>query len=364
MKIRNIVGVLEDMAPKALQESYDNSGLSVGDPNTPASGVLCTLDVTEEVIEEAIEKKLNLIISHHPVIFQGIKSLTGSNAVENIVIKAIKNDIALYAAHTNFDNISSGVNSVICNKIGLRNCKILSPAKEKLVKLTTFVPEGSLNEVRNAIFEAGAGSIGNYDYCSYNIDGYGTFRGNQGTTPYVGSQGELHTEPETRIETILPEYLQSKVVQELIKAHPYEEVAFDLYPLNNRFENVGAGMVGELEHEISVEKLLTHLKETFKAEGIRYAGNNHTKIKRIAVCGGSGSFLIGDAIRNKADAFITGDLKYHQFLDHHNQLLIIDIGHFESEQYTKVLFYELLKKKFPKFAVHLSEVKTNPIKYF
>jgi dinuclear metal center YbgI/SA1388 family protein len=364
MIIKEVISILEGLSPIALQEGYDNSGLSVGNKEQEVSGILCTLDVTMEVLEEAIQKKANLIVSHHPVIFQGLKSLTGKNNVEKIVIKAIQNNIALYAGHTNFDNAFNGVNKVICNKIGLSKLKILSPLKDKLVKLVTFVPVDNAEKVRQAIFDAGAGVIGNYDSCSYNTKGEGTFRGNENTNPFVGEQSKLHKETEVRIETILPSYLQNKVITALILAHPYEEVAYDLYPLNNSYNSVGAGMIGELPDSISANKLLQLLQTEFKAKGIRFAGDDSKKIKRIAVCGGSGSFLINDAIRNKADVFITGDIKYHQFFDNHNELLIIDIGHFESEQFTKELFYEVLTKNLPKFAVHLSEIKTNPIKYF
>ncbi len=364
MIIKEVISILEGLSPIALQEGYDNSGLSVGNKEQEVSGILCTLDVTMEVLEEAIQKKANLIVSHHPVIFQGLKSLTGKNNVEKIVIKAIQNNIALYAGHTNFDNTYNGVNKVICNKIGLSKLKILSPLKDKLVKLVTFVPVDNAEKVRQAIFDAGAGVIGNYDSCSYNTKGEGTFRGNENTNPFVGEQGKLHKETEVRIETILPSYLQNKVIAALFLAHPYEEVAYDLYPLNNSYNSVGAGMIGELPDSISANKLLQLLQTEFKAKGIRFAGDDSKKIKRIAVCGGSGSFLINDAIRNKAEVFITGDIKYHQFFDNHNKLLIIDIGHFESEQFTKELFYEVLTKNLPKFAVHLSEIKTNPIKYF
>lgn len=364
MKIGEVLSVLNKFFPLALQEGYDNSGLSVGDTSQEATGVLCTLDVNDEVLNEAIRLKANLIVSHHPVIFSGLKSLTGKNKVEKIVIKAIQNNIALYAGHTNFDNVNNGVNQVICQKIGLQNSTILSPLKEKLEKLVTFVPIEHADKVREAIFKAGAGVIGKYDSCSYNLNGVGTFRGDEETSPYVGEKGKIHKEPETRIETILPTWLQSKVVNALIKAHPYEEVAYDLYSLNNSFDTVGAGMIGELEAAMPANTLFQLLKRQFNAEGIRYSGDETKKIKRIAVCGGSGSFLINDAIRQKADAFITGDVKYHQFFDNTNNLLIIDIGHFESEQFTKELFYEVLTENFPKFAVHLSEVKTNPIKYF
>lgn len=364
MKIIEIIKILESFAPRSLQESYDNSGLSIGDPNMVATGVLCTIDITHGVVDEAISKKANLIISHHPLIFQGLRSLTGSNDIEEIVIKAIKNDIAIYSGHTNFDNVHTGVNRKICNVLGLQDCKILNPLENHLVKLVTFVPEDHADKVRKAIFGSGAGNIGNYDSCSYNIEGEGSFRGNDDSNPFVGDKGHVHFEKEIRIETILPQYMKAKVLNALISAHPYEEVAYDLYPLINQDPFAGAGMIGNLPDFLELDTLLLQLKEKFNAHGIRYAGNEKNKIKRIAVCGGSGSFLIKNALNQSADVFITGDIKYHQFFDAGNNMTIIDIGHFESEQFTKDIFYELLTKKIPKFAVHLSEVKTNPVNYY
>lgn len=364
MKISEIIKILNSFAPKDLQESYDNSGLSIGNQNLEASGALCTIDVTHEVIDEAIEKKTNLIVSHHPLIFQGLKSITGRNYIEEIVIRAIKNDIAIYSGHTNFDNINTGVNRKICDVIGLQNCKILKPLENNLVKLVTFVPENHANKVRDAIFDSGAGNIGNYDCCSYNLKGEGSFRGNDETKPFIGEKGSVHFEQEIRIETILPNYLKAKVLKALISAHPYEEVAYDFYPLSNDNPQAGAGMIGSISDPVDLEELLMNLKEKFSADGIRYAGNKKYKISKIAVCGGSGSFLIKNAINEGADVFITGDVKYHQFSEVGNDLTIIDIGHYESEQFTKDIFYELLTKKIPKFAVHLSEVKTNPVNYY
>lgn len=364
MKIKEIMQALESFAPKEIQENYDNSGLSVGNPGNEASGVLCTIDITHDVLDEAIAKNANLIVSHHPLIFQGIKSLTGKNYVEEIVIKAIKNDISIYSGHTNFDNINRGVNHKICDIIGLTHCKILAPLENNLVKLVTFVPEDHAEKVRKAIFNSGAGNIGNYDSCSFNIQGNGTFRGNENTNPYVGERGKLHFENEIRIETIVPSHLKNKAIKALLAAHPYEEVAYDIYLLDNANPLVGAGMIGDLEKPVNLDFLLEMLKKKFHAQGIRYAGEKMDDISRIAVCGGSGSFLIRQAIQQQADVFITGDIKYHQFFDSGKHLTIIDIGHFESEQFTKDIFYEILIKKFPKFAVHLSEVKTNPVKYY
>jgi dinuclear metal center YbgI/SA1388 family protein len=364
MKAFEIIKIIEENFPLAYQESYDNAGLCIGDTIAEISGILCCIDVTEEVLDEAILKQLNMVISHHPVIFQGLKSITSRTLTERIILKAIKNNILLYSAHTNADNAIQGVNKKICDKIGLVDCKILAPAPDKLVKFVIFVPQAQAEKIRSAIFEAGAGVIGNYDCCSFNVNGNGTFRGNELTNQFVGDKNELHSEPETRIETILPSYLSKKVVSAAIKAHPYEEVAYDLYALKNNFANVGSGMIGEFSSEITLEELLFSLKNTFNAKGIRYSGVDLKPVKKIAVCGGSGSFLINEAKRQNADVFITGDIKYHQFFDADKSLSIIDMGHYESEQFTKEIFYELLIKNLSKFAVHLSEINSNPIKYF
>lgn len=364
MIISDITKYLEDVAHLSFQESYDNAGLIVGNYNTQVTGMLITLDVTEKIIEEAISNNLNLIIAHHPIVFGGLKKFNGNNYVERTVIKAIKNDIAIYAAHTNLDSvIYNGVNSKICEKIGLKNTKILSPSKGKLNKVVVFVPHKNVNEVRTAMFNAGAGNIGNYDSCSFNLDGKGTFKAGEGSTPYVGEINELHTEPETRIETIVPTHLLGKIISAMQNAHPYEEVAYDVYELKNEWDQVGAGMVGELEKPIEANDFLKSIKSIFKCESIRHTELINKTIIKVAVCGGSGSFLLKDAIKAKADIFITGDFKYHQFFDAEGHIIIADIGHFESEQFTKELFYELVTIKFPNFAVRLTKVNTNPIKY-
>jgi dinuclear metal center YbgI/SA1388 family protein len=364
MKIKDIIQILESIAPKAYQESYDNSGLNIGNTEADITGVLCTIDVTEALLDEAIDKGDNLIIAHHPLIFHELKSITGRNTIERIVIKAIKHDIAIYIGHTNFDNIPEGVNARICEKLNIKNYSILSPLKEHLNKLVCFVPTSHAENVRNAIFEAGAGHIGNYDCCSFNSEGSGSFRGLDNSKQFVGEKGTLHFEKEVKIEVVLPRFLKSSVLSALLKVHPYEEVAYDFYALANDNNYAGAGMIGELDEYMTLSELLEILKKTFHADGIRYTGELEKRVKRIAVCGGSGSFLINEAKTQNADVFITGDMKYHQFLDNEKDLSIIDIGHYESEQFTKDIFYESVKKKMPKFAVHLSEVKTNPIKYF
>ncbi|HAF27505.1 MAG TPA: Nif3-like dinuclear metal center hexameric protein [Bacteroidales bacterium] len=363
MKLKEVVSYLESVAPLAYQEDYDNAGLIIGNPEMELSGVLITVDVLEEVVDEAIEKKANLILSHHPIMMSGVKKITGKNFTERIILKAIKNDIAIYAAHTNLDSIWGGVSSKIADKLELKNQKILAPVSNQLMKLVFFVPTNHADETRKAVFEAGAGQIGNYNLCSYNVEGEGSFRAGEEANPFVGNKGEIHFERETRVETIFPKHLKNKIISALIKSHPYEEVAYDIYPLENAFDRVGFGVVGDLETEMDELRFLKSLKEIFSAKSVRHTKILNKPIKRVAVCGGSGSFLLSNAMKEKADVFVSGDFKYHQFFDAEGQIIIADIGHFESEQITKELFYELLIKKFPKFAVRLTEVNSNPINY-
>ncbi len=364
MVINDVAAYIEQLAPIGYQESYDNSGLLVGDPTMPLKGVLVTLDVTPEVLEEAHKKGANLIVSHHPLIFSGLKKLTGKSYVEKAVILAIKYDIAIYSAHTNLDNIKDGgVNAKIGELLGLKNLKILSPLEGELVKVVTFAPNNEADKVRKAMFNADAGCIGNYDSCSYNIEGNGTYRANDKANPYAGKPGELHVEPEIRIEVITPKAILSKVISGMIAAHPYEEVAYDIYPLLNPYNGAGAGMVGELSEPMKEPDFLNMVKNNFKLQSIRHTNFRGKNISKVAFCGGSGAFLIKQAIASGADIYITGDVKYHQFFDAEGKIIIADIGHFESEQFTVDIFYEYLMKKFSKFAVLKSEIKTNPINY-
>jgi dinuclear metal center YbgI/SA1388 family protein len=363
MKISELLSYFNEIAPFAYQESYDNSGLQVGDMGMEIQGILLTIDVTEEIIEEAISKSLNLIISHHPLIFQGLKQLTDQTATERIVKKAVKHDINIISIHTNIDNIVGGVNSKISEKLGLQKTKILLPQEGKLLKLSVFVPESYADTVRESIFAAGAGRIGNYDSCSFNTSGSGTFRGNENASPFRGEKEKLHSEPEIKIETILPLHLKDKVVASMLNSHPYEEVAYDLYPLANLHSGGGSGMIGYLPETLSEKEFLLMLKEVFKSELIRYSAFTGRKIHKVALCGGSGSFLLKKAISSGAQAFISSDFKYHQFFDADGKILIADLGHYESEQYTKEYFYEVLIKKLPNFALHLSKINTNPINY-
>ncbi len=362
--VRDVIHCIEEFAPSFYQESYDNSGLQVGNSQQEITGALLSIDVTEEVMDEAKSAGLNLIISHHPVIFGGIKRITGGSYTERVIAKAIKNDIAIYSCHTNIDNVSFGVSFRMAEKLGLTRVKVLKPLPGLLCKLVTFVPVDHAEKVRQAIFDGGAGHIGLYDCCSFNIPGEGTFRASEHANPFVGSKGQLHNEPEIRIETIFPKHLERKIISSMIKAHPYEEVAFDIYPLANRYSNVGSGAIGYFDSPMDEIEFLKLLKKNFQLPAIRHTKLLERKISCVAVCGGSGSSFFHDARKAGADVFVSGDFKYHQFFDAEGRILIADIGHFESEQFTLEIFYELLIKNFSNFALRFTKVKTNPINYF
>ena len=363
MKLNALISHLESLAPPAYQESYDNAGLIVGNPEWEIKKALLCIDSTEEVVKEAIQKKCNLILAHHPIVFKGLKKFTGKNYVERTVMRAIKHDIAIYCMHTNLDNVQVGVNKKICEKLGLTNTHILSLKNEILKKLITFCPLKNAEKVRDALFVAGAGVIGDYSETSYNTEGFGTFKGNESTNPHVGEKGKRHREPEIRIETIFPGYVEQDLIKTLLEAHPYEEVAYDIISLENHHPRVGSGMFGELPKPVEEMTFLKSLKKTFKAGCVRYTPLTGRKITKVAVCGGSGSFLLQDAIRAKADIFITGDFKYHDFFDAEGKILVADIGHFESEQFTTEIFYEVLSEKFNNFALLFSDTNTNPVNY-
>ena len=361
--LNEVASALDMLAPPALQESYDNSGLLIGATGNKITGVLVCIDVTEEIIEEAARKKCNLIVSHHPLIFSPLKRLTGKNYVERSVVKAVEKGIAVYAIHTNLDNVMHGVNQKFAAKLGLTNARILRPMQGRLKKLVTFSPLKVAEKVRQALFDAGAGRIGNYDECSFNMPGTGTFRGSESTNPHVGEKGVQHREQEERIETIFESYLQGRIIEALLSTHPYEEVAYDIYPLDNLHPNIGAGLIGSLKRPLSETAFLKMLKKNMKAGSVRHTRLLGRNVSRIAICGGSGSFLLEDAIRNKADAFVTADFKYHQFFDAEGKIVIADIGHYESEQFTTEIIIDYLNRNFSTFAVHLAETGTNPISY-
>lgn len=363
-KVKDIVRHLESIAPPSLQESYDNASLITGSPSMEVSGVLVTLDCIESVVEEAIDRDCNLIVAHHPIVFRGLKQLNGKNYVERTIIKAIKNDIAIYAIHTNLDNVINGVNRKIANKLGLENVKILAPKKNTLQKLVTFIPVADSDEVIQSMHQAGAGTIGNYSDCSFRVTGTGYFRPNADANPIIGVSGDLEEVEENRVELIYPRHLQGSIVNALKSTHPYEEVAYYISDLENSNQEVGSGMIGELPVEMTVSEFLFYLKEKMDLNTIRYTEKEQPKIKKIAVCGGAGSFLLGHAKGHKADAFVTADFKYHEFFDAEGEIMIADIGHYESEIFTKELLHSFLREKFANIATCLSRVDTNPVKYF
>ncbi len=361
--IKEVTSYLETLAPKSLQEGYDNCGLLTGNPDDRVTGILVTLDCTEGVVEEALHLKCNLIIAHHPIIFKGLKKITGQNYVERTIIKAIKNDVAIYAIHTNLDHVYMGVNKKIAEKLGLLNLKILAPKKNTLCKLVTFAPIVKSTEILEVLYKAGAGQIGNYKNCSFRVFGTGTFLPAFNTNPHIGQPGKPEETEEARIEVIFPEHLTSAIVDILKKEHPYEEVAYYVSRIENENQEVGAGMIGELPTAEEPKVFLERLKHVMKAECVRYTSLIKRPIKKVAVCGGSGSFLLPNAIQAQADAFVSADFKYHEFFDADGQILVADIGHFESEQYTKELLKEVLEEKFPTFAINFSNTITNPISY-
>lgn len=362
-KVQDIIDILEAHAPTPLQEKWDNCGMQVGNPEMEVTSALCTLDVTLNVVREAIEKGCNLIITHHPLIFGGLKSLTGKNDVERCVIEAIQKNVNIYAAHTNMDNVLKGVSGKMAEKLGLKKVAIMAPQSEKLVKIAVYVPQLHVTTVRNAMFAAGAGHIGNYDSCSFNVLGEGTFKALDASHPYVGEMGKQHFEKETRVEVVLPAFIQRKVISALKAAHPYEEVAYDVYSLQNEWDTVGLGVVGELETPMVESEFLALLKETFGASVVRHSPLCGKVVTKVAMMGGSGASYVGSAIAAGADFFVTGDAKYHEFFMPEGRLVLADIGHYESEQYTKELFKEIITKKITTFAARISDTDTNYVKY-
>ncbi len=364
MNLNILTSYLESLAPLAWQEDYDNSGLIVGDPFQEIRSALISLDCTEEVVDEAVRLGCNLIVSHHPVIFKGLKRLNGNNYVERVVVKAIKNDIAIYAIHTNLDNVLQGVNGKIAEKLGLENTEILSPKTGLIKQLVVYVPEKHADNLRKALFESGAGEIGNYRECSFNNSGIGTFTPSAASNPYSGEIEKQYQGKETRVEVIYPKQLEGRILKAMVENHPYEEVAHSILQMDNTHQGVGSGIIGQLKNQLNELEFLAFVKEKLRTQVVRHSPLLNKGVRRVAICGGAGSFLLKNAIHSGADVFISSDLKYNEFFDAENKILINDIGHFESEQFTQELLLEIIQKKFPNFAVRLTEVNTNPINYY
>ena len=364
MIVNDIVNFLETIAPPYLQEDYDNAGLLTGNANTTCMGVLISLDCTEAIIQEAIDKKCNLIVAHHPIIFSGLKKINGKNYVERTIIEAIKNDIAIYAIHTNLDNVLHGVSGKMAEKLGLENVQILSPKKNILQKLAVFVPKENAQQLTDALFAAGAGNIGNYSECSFSTAGLGTFTPDKNANPTKGEIGLRDTAEETKVEVIFPAWLQGKIIAAMKANHPYEEVAHDIYNLANTYKETGSGAIGNLPEPIEESIFLAKLATIFNVKVVRHTAFTGKKIQKVALCGGAGSFLTNAAKAMGADVYVTADVKYHEFFDADGQILLADIGHYESEQFTIDLLFELLSNKFPNFALLKTGVNTNPVQYF
>ncbi len=364
MLIREVINLLEGLAPTIYQENYDNSGLIYGNLEENITGILISLDITESILDEAISENCNLIVAHHPVVFKPLKTLTGKNYVERVLIKAIQHNIALYAIHTNLDNVMGGVNFQIASILSLQDVRVLAPTTQNLYKLTTFCPHEYTQQVLEALWQAGAGQIGNYQDCSFRLEGIGTYRPNEKAKPFAGTQGHLEQAPETRIEVIFPIHVKNNIFKALRKAHPYEEIAYYLHLLENENQELGAGAIGTLETAMDELSFLAFLKEKMQLNVIRHTAFLNRPIRKVALCGGSGLFLLKKAIAQNADAFITADVKYHEFFDAEGQILLADIGHYESENCTKNLLAQLLKEKNCNVSVKISQISTNPVNYF
>jgi len=364
MKLVDIINAFDEIAPFSIQENYDNSGIQCGHPTREVTRGLVCIDVTESIVDEALDKDCDVIISHHPLIFGGIKSLTGNDHVERSLIKAVKNDIAIVSVHTNLDAVWMGVNQKLASRFELKGLKLIDPRGGQLRKLVTFCPESHAPNVREAIFDAGAGQIGDYDCCSFNTNGFGSFRAGDKANPFVGKIGKIHLEKEVRIETIFPVWLQSRVIEAMKKSHPYEEVAYDIYNLENKFEKVGIGMIGELNNPLEEESFLNLVKEKLGLKVLRHSEFTGKQIKKVAVCGGSGSFLRHKSMAAGADALITADIRYHDFFDAQGKMLMVDAGHYETEQFTTEILYDILSEKFTNFALLISDRSTNPVRYY
>lgn len=362
-RIQDILSFLDKLAPPAYQESYDNATLICGDRNWNLTGVLCTLDCTEAVVEEAIQQGANLIVAHHPIVFKGLKSITGKTYVERTIIKAIQSNVAIFAIHTNLDHVAGGVNRRIADRLGLLQPRILQPKKQLLNNLVFFVPTAAKNQVLEAVFQAGAGQIGEYSDCAFSSEGLGQFTPSENANPTLGQRGQAHEEPELRVEVILPAHLSSKVLAALKAAHPYEEVAYFLSNLENENQEVGAGMIGTLPESLSEEEFLDYLKQRMNLTLVKHSPLTGKRVQKVALCGGAGIFLLGDAKRAGADVFVTADVKYHEYFDAEGALVLCDIGHYESEIFTKDLLADVLSQNFPNIALYLSKVVTNPTSY-
>ena len=364
MTVKAITDILEQKAPLQLAEDFDNVGLLVGNADMEVTGILVTLDTLEAVVEEAINRNCNFIVSFHPIVFKGLKRITGTSYVERVVAKAIENHIAIYSMHTALDNVPGGVSGKMCEVLGLQSPEVLIPTKRSIKKLLTYVPLPAQDVLLEKLFEAGAGHLGNYSQCSFSAEGTGGFLPEPGAHPTLGTRGQRHLEPEAQIHITFEAHREKSVLQALFTNHPYEEVAYEVTTLDNTYTGIGMGMLGRLPEPMDPKVFLKFIKDAFGTGCIRHSSLLKAPVEKVAVLGGSGAFGIDAALARGADFFITGDVKYHEFYKAEGKMVIADIGHYETEQFTKNLLAEYLSEKIPNFAVSLSETKTNPINYF
>lgn len=364
MTIKEVTQFLESRFPLYLQEDFDNCGVQCGNVNNEISGAMVCFEMTEKIIDEAISKNCNLVISHHPLILKrGITKIVPSDRVGAMICKALANNMVLYSMHTNIDSGEGGGNDVFAEKLGLSDVKVMAPVKGLYRKLVVNVPAEHSEKLKEALFKIGCGQQGNYQKCSYSTLGKGQFEPNGEAKPFIGTQNNLEKVEEERIEMIYPAYLQHAVIQAIYENHPYEEPAFDLFSLENTERKVGLGRIGELPEEMDCKEFFSYLKEKLNLEHLRYCGDEGKKIRRVAVCGGGGAGFIDTAIALNADAYVSGDFKYHDFFKSHSGTVLVDIGHYEGECFIKNIIFNLLKEKFTTFAVLSSEFENLNVKY-
>ena len=362
--LKTLLDNIEGWAPLALQEDYDNAGLILGNPQATVHKALVCLDITPEVVDEAIQLHADLVISHHPAIFKGIKRINPASRLGYMIKQSLCHDIAWYAMHTNLDNTLDGVNSYLAKQLGLQTPRPLIPLKGLYGKLQVYVPSSHAEQLRQALAEAGCGISPKYDHCSFSSQGEGRLRALENARPFVGEPGQLHVEPECKIECLYPVHKTRQVMAVLLASHPYEEPAFDLMPLENTAADKGSGIIGILETPCTETAFLDRLKTLTGVPCIRHSGFKGRQIRKVALCGGSGGSFIHAACGQGADVYITGDLKYHDFTDAETGTWLVDIGHHESEQFAKQLIFNHLTKNFPNFAVSISEQGMNPVSYY
>jgi dinuclear metal center YbgI/SA1388 family protein len=361
VKCREIIEKIEKLAPLNLAESWDNVGLLIGDYQKEIKNIMVTLDVTLEVVKEAVEKKIDLIIAHHPIIFKPLKKITMDDYTGQMVCNLIKNDISVYAAHTNLDIAKGGLNDVLASRLQLNNVKVLKALKNvQLKKIVVFIPDGYQDAVREAMAKEGAGWIGDYSHCTFMTKGTGTFKPLEGTNPFIGKQGQVEKAEEYRLETIVPQDKVGKVIKAMLEVHPYEEVAYDIYPLEIEGEAVGIGRIGTLENEMTFSEFIKLVKNTLNIEYIKYIGNEKSIISKVAICTGSGADFISACVKQKADVYITGDVKYHeaQFAQQ-NGLNLIDAGHYETENIVVPFLMDYLNDTYQNKGIKIFSAQSN-----